>query len=350
MVGPFVFGVCSFTAIQAGFTLISLAQRPMLSGQLVLRLTVLQIPQYLALAFPMGMLLGTLFALGQLSSHSEIVAMRAGGLSGLRLMAPFAVAGFLASLGSLYLSEVVVPITHVAYRREQARSQGQETGGALRHQALPPELERDGKLKRLIYVGEFDLANLRLHEVRIHEYTAGQERTSVQADDMVWDGAAWRFQQGEVKFFQPDGSMSRLIVRGGRADYQPLLPKPKEISLVAAEPADMTWREFRRFIDRRILAGEDVRRFLVELYTRLSLPFACFALALVGAPLGVQTRRAGTAMSFGLAIVVLISYFFMLSFAQVLGRSGVLPPMVAAWLANIILFGAAAFLYSKRLQ
>lgn len=349
-IGPFVFGVTAFTSIIAGFSLISLARNPIMSGGTVLKLTCMQIPQNLSIAFPMGVLLGTLFALGQLSSHSEVVAMRAGGLSGLRIIAPFLLFGLLASLGSLYLSQVVVPYSNRNYARELAQAKGQSGIEILRRQVLPPEFDRDGELKRLIYVGEFDLKNLYLRKVQIYEFEKGQERIAVNADEMIWDGSAWRFQRGEVRFTQPDGSTTRLQVRGGRADYQPLLPKPREISAAATDPNSLTWQEFRAFIAQREQAGEDTHRYLVDLYSRLAIPFACLAMAVIGTPLGIQTRRSGTAMSFGLAILILFAYFFLLSFAQVLGRSGALPPAVAAWSANVILCVVGIVLFKQRMR
>ncbi|MGQ9778685.1 MAG: LptF/LptG family permease [Bacillota bacterium] len=349
MIGPFFFGVTAFTALQSGFLLVALAQRPLLTGATVLRLTALELPRHLSLALPMGVLLGTILALGRLSSHGEIVAMRAGGFSGLQLVVPFLVFGFLASLADLYLSELVAPLWHRAYCQEEARAEGRDLQGVLYRQVLPPEFTSDGRLRRLIYIGRFDLTNLRLNEVYIHEYENGREKVSAYAEEMLWDGRLWQFRRGEIKFFHPDGSTARLLVRNGRAAYQPLLPKPKVISAAAMDPAEMTWWEFKRFIARRAAAGGEVRRFQIELQTRLALPFACFALAMIGAPLGVQTRRAASAMGFGLAVIVLFAYFFLLSFGQVLGRTGFLPPILAAWTANLILCGVGIYLFWRRM-
>ncbi|NLG83122.1 MAG: YjgP/YjgQ family permease [Firmicutes bacterium] len=346
--GPFFFGVTAFTALQAGILLVALAKRPLLSGTTVLRLTALELPRHLSLALPMGVLLGTLLALGRLSSHAEIVAMRAGGLSGLQLLAPFLFIGLLASLADLYLAERVAPLWHRAYRREEARAEGREVQGVLYREVLPPEFERDGRLRRLIYVGRFDLTNLRLNDVYIHEYEGGREKVSVYAEEMLWDGHLWQFRRGEIKFFHPDGSTARLLVRDGKTSYRPLLPKPKVISAAATDPDEMTWWEFKEFIARRATIGAEIRRFQVDLQTRLALPFACFALTLIGVPLGVQPRRAASAMGFGLAIIVLFVYFFLLSFGQVLGRSGVLPPVLAAWLANLVLCGVGLYLFRRR--
>lgn len=347
--GPFIFGVMGFAACQAGFLMISLASQPLMDGETVLRLTALQFPRHLSLSMPMGIVLGTILALGRLSSHSEVIAMRAGGLSGFRLVLPFVLLGLVASFVDLYLAEVVAPGANREYRRVEARAKGQDIKGVLVNETLPPELDRQGRLKRLVFFGRFDLNTLRLQDVYIHEYAEGVQKSSIWADEMNWDGAAWRFKNGEIKFFHPNGSVSRLTITGGRTKYEPLLPKPKDISSAAADPFQMTWREYRSFITERARAGLDTRYYLVELYSRLALPFACLALTMVGAPLGIQTRRAGSAMSFGLAILLIFAYFFLLSLMMILGRAGILPPVLAGWAANVILFGIGVFLLRRRL-
>lgn len=348
IMGPFFFGVSAFAAILLGFALINLAKNPFLRGETVLRLTMLQIPENLALAFPMGSLLGTLFSLGRLSGHSEVVAMRAAGLSNRRLFLPFAIFGLCASLASLGAAEVLTPRANRIIAREYAEAVGAKSTGVVRRQVLPPEYGPDGRLRRLIHVGEFDLNQLYLRDVEINEYEAGRLKSVMHADEMSWDGNAWRFLRGQMVFFAPDGMVSRLTVVDGRASYRPLLPKPREIAAGAADPRALTWRAYREYIAARARRGEDVRRLEVDLHSRLAIPFACLALTMIGAPLGVQTRRSGTAISFGLSIAGLISYFFLLSFAQVLGRTGALPPVLAAWFANLALFAAGVALMIKR--
>ena len=91
-VGPFLFGVFAFTSIFIGTgTLFRIAQyiteygAPLL---LVMKAFFLAMPSIILLTFPMSVLLGSLMAFSRLSSTSEIVVMRAGGLSFLRLAMP----------------------------------------------------------------------------------------------------------------------------------------------------------------------------------------------------------------------------------------------------------------------
>ena len=352
IIGPFTFGVLIFTVLMLGFALVPLVQQPQLGGSAIFHLIVFSIPDNLALAFPMGILLGTLFALGRLSGHSEIVAMRAGGMTGIRLMFPFVFFGLIASFVSLYLTLQLVPLAHRASSYEWMRARGQVRIDILRQQVLPLEFENN-QLKRLIYIDEFNLDKLEIHGALIQEFRAGRLQTTAQADAMIWEKGAWHVQHGIINTYREDGSMVRIVIRDGRTDYQPLLPKPEKLAKTLSapsDPRDMTWKQYRAMIAQRARRGEDVRALLVDLYTRLAIPFACLALAIVGTPLGVQSHRSGAAISFGLSILVLTLYFFLLSFSQVLGRSGVLTPTIAAWSANIILFAAGTVLFVRRIK
>ena len=125
-VGPFLFGVFAFTSIFIGTgTLFRIAQyiteygAPLL---LVMKAFFLAMPSIILLTFPMSVLLGSLMAFSRLSSTSEIVVMRAGGLSFLRLAMPVYILALLISIGAVAFNEFVVPRTNNMYQtivREQ---------------------------------------------------------------------------------------------------------------------------------------------------------------------------------------------------------------------------------------
>ena len=125
-VGPFLFGVFAFTSIFIGTgTLFRIAQyiteygAPLL---LVMQAFVLALPSIVILTFPMSVLLASLMTFSRLSSTSEIVVMRAGGLSFLRLAMPVYIIALIISIGAVAFNEFVVPRTNHMYQtivREQ---------------------------------------------------------------------------------------------------------------------------------------------------------------------------------------------------------------------------------------
>jgi lipopolysaccharide export LptBFGC system permease protein LptF len=67
------------------------------------------------------------------------------------------------------------------------------------------------------------------------------------------------------------------------------------------------------------------------------VPASAALFALLAAPLGLRPHRGGTSIGFGLTIVVLVAYYIMLSLTLTLGQGGRLPPVLAAWLPDVVL-------------
>ena len=88
-------------------------------------------------------------------------------------------------------------------------------------------------------------------------------------------------------------------------------------------------------------------RLKLELYQRYALPFSVLMCALIGSPLGVQPQRASSSMGFGLSVVIVLIYYVFLSVCTTLGQSGKIPPLLAAWIPNLIGFAVGAFFIRK---
>jgi len=71
---------------------------------------------------------------------------------------------------------------------------------------------------------------------------------------------------------------------------------------------------------------------------RFDLPPAQ-AVVLIGTALAIRVRRGGLALSFGLAVFISFVYYAIIRTGQALGHSGTLPPIVGAWLGNIVFGG-----------
>ena len=75
----------------------------------------------------------------------------------------------------------------------------------------------------------------------------------------------------------------------------------------------------------------------VEYHKKFSIPFACFALGLIGIPLGLMVKRSGKMIGFGIGLAVIVIYYLLLQAGQTAGIDEVLPPMFAMWLPNMVI-------------
>ena len=91
-------------------------------------------------------------------------------------------------------------------------------------------------------------------------------------------------------------------------------------------------------------AARQMRRLEVEYHKKLSIPFACVIFVLVGAPLGIRSRRGGIGMGAGTGILFFLIYYLFLVGGEQLGDRGLVPPFWAMWSPNVLFGGVGLFL------
>ncbi|MEC9488901.1 MAG: LptF/LptG family permease, partial [Halanaerobium sp.] len=105
--------------------------------------------------------------------------------------------------------------------------------------------------------------------------------------------------------------------------------------------------ELKNLIALKRQEGRPVDDLLVLLYQRFSIPFACFIFALIGAPAGMKPNRSGSSIGLGLSIVIIFIYYLLMTFGSALGQDGVIPPVIGAWIQNIVFGGVGLYMLLK---
>ena len=122
--------------------------------------------------------------------------------------------------------------------------------------------------------------------------------------------------------------------------------RPEDFGKKEVDQDNMTFAELSDYIDRVRRSGGDVRRYLVDLYFKLSFPLAGSIFVLIGVSFASGKRKQSVATGFGVTLVVAFTYYIVLRIGQTLGHNGVLPPLLAAQMGNIIfLVIGSALLY-----
>jgi lipopolysaccharide export system permease protein len=124
-----------------------------------------------------------------------------------------------------------------------------------------------------------------------------------------------------------------LALMGGSANQAPP-PAPSDSlgsSLPPAMAAKVSVKEVElKAIDRRIHSYE------VEIHKKFSIPVACIAFMLIGAPIGIRARRGGFSVGF-LSVAFFLFYYVCLIGGEQLADRAILPPAIAMWLADVVL-------------
>ena len=108
---------------------------------------------------------------------------------------------------------------------------------------------------------------------------------------------------------------------------------------VQKQTGAMSYRELRDYIARLEATGFHVKKYMVELYSKLSFPLVNLVMVLVAIPFSLQSPRGGRLFGVALAIAIMAGYLVVHFVALAFARADLLPPLMAAWTANIIFIG-----------
>lgn len=296
------------------------------------------LPYIIVLVSPIVLLLASNFSCGQMSKHREVVAVRSGGISSIRIAFPLLIFGLFWSLMVMAFGEFIVPKTNAIrdnIKDERINKSNKNQSGRIKNLLYQTE---DG---RVLSMEVLDPRRENAREVLVITYDEKDRvRELLSARRMDYDGGKWKLQDGHSYIFRPDSTDE---YKRFESQNIALNESPQELAERRADPDEMGFFELREFIERIQRAGGDPLRERTDLYMKISYPFINFVILLFGVPLVLRFRRGGLVVGFAQSVTIAFAYFGAIKVGQVLGYNGNLPPLLAATLGNIV-FGAAGFI------
>lgn len=310
------------------------------SLEAVLSYFLFKIPLSMSRVFGMATLFATFFSLGLLSRNQEITALRCAGLSLNRIALPLIVLSLGIGAFAFFWNETLVPIftskSEEIYKREVRKMQPKSVIGTK-------DVWIRGK-DSFINIDRIDARKNTLEGVTI--YVVNRDfvlQRIVEAKVARWDGTAWQGDDLWEWHFQSGGK----TIQRTPSTTLPLTQTPDDFRVFVREPEEISFFDLRRQIAELKAIGVDTTEQQVDLYVKLAVPLISPLMVLVAIPFAVRhASGAGMALSFGLTMVIGFGYWFLLAFAVSLGHSGVLPPLLSAWLANFIFALAGLYFFT----
>ena len=314
----------------------------------ILRLFMNLLPSILATTIPMAFLLGVLLAFGRLASESEIVALRASGISPLQLLRPVLALSTLTGALTWYVLAVAVPEANQTYR---------ETFYALvvsrARTGVKPRVFTENLVPGMVlYVSDVPAVTGLWKDLLISDLTIPQEPRLILARSgrLVVDQDRKRvglhLEDGSIHSFKRPYSEQYELQRFQTADmplpFEQLFP---QLPLSKGD-REMTVPELLAKIDELRAEGKpkEVPRYQVELHKKFAIPGACFVFGLLGLGLSLGSRKEARSAAFGLCVFIIFVYYVLIRLGEQAGDTGMMPPILAMWGANVLLGAAAALL------
>lgn len=306
-----------------------------------------ELPRTAYFVIPVSTLIAALVTVGLLTKNSELVVMKACGISLYRAAVPLLVFGVASSALLFGLQEQL--LAECNRRAEEVRQMmhgtpeprsfeplrrtwlASRTGAIYHYESLDPE---HGTLRNLS-VFEFHPATWRLKRRTFAATAMNGPAPDVSRDEwLATDGRVWDFSPAA-------DSLSTLAF-----DRVSLPMEPMDYFKTDWPDADrMTYRELDHYISDLRVSGMNVTPYVVDLYRKLSFPLVTIVVTLIAVPFGVTTGRRGALYGIGAGVVLAFLYWTTLGVFGALGKAGAFSPALAAWGPNVLFAAGAVYLW-----
>lgn len=316
-------------------------------------LLVYEIPLILGKAFPVGLLLGSLFTFDKLSKDSELTIFRAVGMPFWRILMPLLVLSIIISFFCFITYDKLIPYS--CQKREEIK------GTKVLTQYIYTQKDEMNRPQNAVVVSKFlsgkmsgvivlDFANKIFHDlhgldnVLVAESGVKSVNEKGQSCWKLTDITSYNINENGI--FETIKKIDSLnILEGEVADnaYNIMINSTKR-------DREMYNNELKKYVDllKQEKLDEDYRLLLNKYYQRFLHPFVCVLLAIMGCLLGFSKPREQRLMGFTIAIGCIFGYYITLPFFDLLAEKAVLPPLVCASFPPLAFLGAIIAFYKSK--
>jgi LPS export ABC transporter permease LptG/LPS export ABC transporter permease LptF len=298
-------------------------------------------PSMLYTIAPLAVLIAVLVTFGVLNRNSEIIAMKATGISLYRLVIPIVSIAAILAVGLFLFDEYYLPQAN--RKQEELRS---TIKGRPPQTFLNPERQwifgqpHPGEPDRIFYYQFFDrdrkeFANMSIFELDPVSFSVSR-RIFASRVDWDADSNAWRFQNGWVRDF--DGANQKSFREFTYTSFAEINEDPSYFSKEIVPSQEMNFGQLDRYIRDLSQSGFDTMRLKVALWHKIAYPLIAIVMAMLAIPFALSMGRRGSLTGIAVAIGVALTYWVVNLLFESMGNVNYLPAPLAAWSSDI-LFG-----------
>ena len=304
------------------------------------------IPYFANLFSPLFVFISVIFFTSKMADNSEIIAMRSNGMSFNRLLKPYMLSAGLIAIASFVLGAYIIPhsnVTRLNFENKYIKKQQISVVENV-------QLQVDTGVVAFISTYNNDTKtglNFSLDKFVDKKLVSHMTALRIQYDTLSDMRYKWKIYNYRIRKLR---GMHEVITSGHETD-----------SIISMEPADllytrnqqetMTMPELRDYIEKQHLRGStNVSLFEVEYHKRIASVFAAFILTLIGVTLSCEKRKGGMGLSLGLGLALSFSYILFQTISATFAINRGFPPMLSAWIPNIIFMIIAFVLYRRTPQ
>ena len=301
------------------------------------------VPYFANLFSPLFVFIAVIFFTSKLAGNSEIISMLAAGVSFKRLMRPYMISAALISIMTFFLGAYVIPKGTIIrqnfetiYKNKKKNTSAENVQLQVGKGVIAYIQHYDNNMKKGygFCLDKFEDKKL------ISHMTASEIQYDTISDSKYhWKARNWRIRQLK--------GMRETITSGSVKDTT-IMMEPTDLVFSKGQQETFTSPQLRDYISKQIDRGSgNVVQYEVEFHKRIATSFASFILTTIGLSLSSRKRKGGMGLYLGIGLALSFTYIMLQTVSSTFAINANTPPMLAAWIPNIIFTVVAYFCYRK---
>lgn len=299
------------------------------------------IPYYSNLFSPLFVFIAVIFFTSKLAGNSEIIAMMAAGVSIRRLMRPYMISCILIAGLTFYLNSFVIPHGTVIrqnfeslYRNSKKNTSAENVQLQVAKNTVAYIQNYDDQYKR-----GYGFSLVKFKDKKIISHMTAME---IQYDTVADTKYHWKVSNWKIRTLK---GLKEHIQSGASKDTV-LLMEPTDLVYSKGQQETFTSPELLDYISKQTSRGSgNVVQYEVEFHKRIAMSFSSFILTIIGLSLSSRKRKGGMGLYLGIGLALSFGYIMLQTVSASFAIQADTPPILAAWIPNIIFAVIAYFCY-----
>jgi lipopolysaccharide export system permease protein len=304
------------------------------------------IPRIDAMLFPLFVFISVIFFTSKMAGRSEIIAVLSSGVNYRRFILPFAIGGFILA-GILWLGyRYVVPDANRKWADFSIKYIDVNSGMISVNTAYKQNLYFKEDAESYIGIKSYDTISKTGSNFFLQRFKNNQLVYNLRATNFNWDTGAkkWNLQNVSERYFNEKTE----TVKNSTNKYMSYSFKPLDLRKDDYIKDQMRTTDLDAFIKKeKFRDSENLGTLLVERYNRDAIPVSVIILTIIGAVMASRKVRGGSGAHIAIGVVLSMVYILLSRFSVVFATKGNFPPLLAAWMPNILFGLLAIFLYRR---
>ena len=301
------------------------------------------VPYFANLFSPLFVFIAVIFFTSKLAGNSEIISMLACGMSFKRLLRPYLISAAIIATLNFYLGSYVIPKgTVIIHDFEALYKNNKKNTSASNIQLMVDK-------GVVAYISQYDDTRKTGYGFALYKFENKKMVSQMNANVIQYDTISdsryhWKARNYKIRTLK---GMREQITSGAEIDTL-IQMEPMDLIFSKGQQETFTSPELLRYISKQQQRGSsNVVQYEVEYHKRIASSFASFILTIIGVSLSSRKRKGGMGMYLGIGLALSFTYILLQTVSATFAINADTPPMLAAWIPNILYSFIAYFCYKQ---